>query len=404
MGNQVSPKNVVGRDKLIASLWKRLERESIQFTAERRIGKTTVMNKMKAEPRAGFEVVFLDLEGVDSAGGFVEKLLTEIKPLISKKWHVLQAFEDFKTTLGVTEIGGVIKFKEGHGTNWQTTLDKVVDELCTRHGESVCVLLFDELPYMLQKIDEKNGSRGQEHEALTLLDTLRALRGRYADNLRMIFAGSLGLHHVITDLRKGRIASEPVNDMPVEEIHALAHEDALDLAARLLREEAVSYEDSDSSSLLNALVKETDCIPFYMRKVVSRLAELGRDLKLEDVHETVMSQLTSDNDPWEMEHFRRRLGSYYRGSIRDAENREIQRSEIARVLIDHFSMVDNPQTIEEAWRTVRAQLRLGDRDRDQIVQMLKMLGQDHYLACDRTKRYSFRFPLVKRWWRIAQGI
>ena len=53
MARQVGPKNVVGREKLIEKIWKKLETRSLQFTAERRVGKTTVMTKMDAEPNAG---------------------------------------------------------------------------------------------------------------------------------------------------------------------------------------------------------------------------------------------------------------------------------------------------------------------------------------------------------------
>ena len=70
MAKQVGPQNVVGRDKLIETIWKKLETRSLQFTAERRVGKTTVMTKMAAEPKAGYEVLFMDLEGIDSPHAF----------------------------------------------------------------------------------------------------------------------------------------------------------------------------------------------------------------------------------------------------------------------------------------------------------------------------------------------
>ncbi|GEM_PF-1684579 len=53
MAVQISPRNVVGRDRLIEQVWKKLESKSLRFTAERRIGKTTVMKKMLAEPKPG---------------------------------------------------------------------------------------------------------------------------------------------------------------------------------------------------------------------------------------------------------------------------------------------------------------------------------------------------------------
>lgn len=65
-------------------------------------------------------------------------------------------------------------------------------------------------------------------------------------------------------------------------------------------------------------------------------------------------------------------------------------------------VVDTPQSIDEVWSMIRNQFAL--MDRNLIVQMLKHLAQDHYLISDTDKRYSFRFPLVKRWWKIAQGL
>ncbi len=51
MAIQIDPNNVIGRDKRIERIWKKLRKDSIRFTAERRVGKTTVMTKMAAEPR-----------------------------------------------------------------------------------------------------------------------------------------------------------------------------------------------------------------------------------------------------------------------------------------------------------------------------------------------------------------
>ncbi len=76
--------NVVGRDRLIEQIWKKLESKSLRLTAERRIGKTTVMKKMVAEPRPGTAVLFLDLEKADSPRRFTEVLLQEVKPCFRK--------------------------------------------------------------------------------------------------------------------------------------------------------------------------------------------------------------------------------------------------------------------------------------------------------------------------------
>ncbi len=48
-GGQIDPAQIIGRDELIKRLWEILSRQSLVLTAERRMGKTSVVLKMKAE-------------------------------------------------------------------------------------------------------------------------------------------------------------------------------------------------------------------------------------------------------------------------------------------------------------------------------------------------------------------
>jgi AAA+ ATPase superfamily predicted ATPase len=62
-GGQLAANEVIGRDRLIAKLWQILERQSLVLTAERRMGKTSVIKKMVAEPLPAILIKFRDLEG-----------------------------------------------------------------------------------------------------------------------------------------------------------------------------------------------------------------------------------------------------------------------------------------------------------------------------------------------------
>jgi len=68
MGIQVDPKNVVGRDRFIENVWNMLrkppEEGSLRFLAERRVGKTTIITKMSAEPADGLMSCFLRSKGL----------------------------------------------------------------------------------------------------------------------------------------------------------------------------------------------------------------------------------------------------------------------------------------------------------------------------------------------------
>ena len=401
MAIQIDPKNVIGRDKLIERIWKKLRKDSIRFTAERRVGKTTVMTKMAAEPRPGFEVLFLELEGIDSPERFVELLINRVKPLLSKTDKATGWWNSFHDAIGGTEVAGIFKLPNVSKIGWQATLTKTLEGVCEHQADKTILLLMDELPYMLQKIASISQDGEQKTLALTLLDTLRSIRQQYK-NVRMVYAGSVGLHHVVTDLKQGTLASEPVDDMPLVEIRALDVPDAIILAERLLKEEDVEVLKEGRQAILERLVHLTDCVPFYIEAVCSRLGESEGPINIRTVDETVQRQLTSDHDPWEMEHFRKRLGTYYSGTIKDTSGTILRDEELARVILDHMAVVNTSQSIDEVWDVVKSNFSLTDRNH--IVEMLRSLALDHYLVSDIEKRYSFRFPLIQGWWRIAQGL
>lgn len=398
MAIQVAPENVVGRDKLIEKIWKKLGKSSIRFTAERRVGKTTVMTKMAEEPRPGFEVLFMELEGIDSPERFVELLINRVKPLLSKTEKAKGWWDTFYDSIGGAEVAGVLKLPNGGKIGWQETLMKTLEGVCKYQKDKTILLLMDELPYMLQKIGSDDDRKTL---ALTLLDTLRSIRQQYR-NVRMVYAGSVGLHHVVTDLKQASLASQPTNDMPFVEIRALSQPDSITLAERLLKDEAVEFAADHKQPVLEKLVSSTDCVPFYIEAVCSRLGESEGPVDIEIVSETVLQQLTSDHDPWEMEHFRERLGTYYSGAIDDTSKAEIRDEEIARAILDHLCDMNDPQAIDQIWAVVKCGFKITDRNH--IVKMLRSLALDHYLVSDEEKRYSFRFPLIQRWWKMAQGL
>ncbi|MCC5844034.1 MAG: hypothetical protein JJU05_07275 [Verrucomicrobia bacterium] len=392
---------MIGRDKLIGNIWKRLEKgSSLRFTAERRIGKTSVMQKMRAEPKEGFRLVYLDIEGTETPEYFVEKLLQGLRDNLTGPQKAKRMFKGLHKSLGGTEIAGMIKLPTAENDVWQPALEKILEEVCGNFPDQRIVLMLDELPYMLQKMDDLARKTGKPSPALHILDVLRELRHKHA-NLHMIYCGSVGLHHVVTQLRSPGLSSEPVNDMPLMEIHPLEPKDALLLADRLFEEEGIETTE-ERKPVLAALVKETDGFPFYMERVAERLAESGLTIGKEQVGEMVRCQLASGHDPWQMEHFRSRLSDYYPGEMKDVHKGAVSRRDFAVKILDALTLSEHPMSIEEIQSTVKTSFSI--EDRGVIVEMLRLLELDHYLIADEEKRYTFRFTLVKRWWKIAQGL
>src|SRR5436305_13587600 len=77
-GAQLAIKDIFGRDSFIAGLWRVLDANSVRMEAERRIGKTSILHKMEAEPPVGWEPVSHDLEQIHSAAGFAEQVCEKV--------------------------------------------------------------------------------------------------------------------------------------------------------------------------------------------------------------------------------------------------------------------------------------------------------------------------------------
>jgi hypothetical protein len=370
VAKQIAPENVVGRDKLIAQMWKAIEENSAVFTAERRIGKTTVLKKMEAEPADGKIVLYADLEKVDTPVRFVEVLLTDLKQYLTTSARVGQWLGTFLESIGGTEVGGVIKIPPQEKKDWQSILEKTLASACDNQSDVQLVFLWDEVPYMLQKIsalESKSGS--DDNSALAILDSLRAMRNENP-NLRMIFTGSVGLHHVLTDLRGDQYASQPTNNMDKIEIGPLTPEHAATLARDLLVKEEITCDSQDS--VVERLVELTDGVPFYIHRVISRMAISEEVATPATVEAEIKRHLTSTSDPWEMEHFCKRLKIYYSGQLTDADGKAVEKAPVAKALLSHLAVATEPQSIDQCHADLKSRMRF--ENRDGVIELLNSLA------------------------------
>jgi AAA+ ATPase superfamily predicted ATPase len=86
-GGQIDSADIIGRDAVISELWERLAQQSIVLTAERRMGKTTIVKQMVKENRADVFPIYRDLEKVVSPAEFVSNILTYLSAYRSGiKW------------------------------------------------------------------------------------------------------------------------------------------------------------------------------------------------------------------------------------------------------------------------------------------------------------------------------
>ena len=158
-GGQIDLKAVVGRDRLIQLLWETVEQQSVVITAERRIGKTTVIKKMVSEPALGWLPVFQDLERYHSAAEFAMAIYKEIHQFLNNKGRATRRAKEFFTAMGGIEVSGLFKLPEKSGAHWKDVITRSIEDLIHENDAAGTKLLFlwDEMPFMLANIRDGEG-------------------------------------------------------------------------------------------------------------------------------------------------------------------------------------------------------------------------------------------------------
>jgi hypothetical protein len=380
-GGEIASTDVVGRDELIARLWQVLELRSIVLTAERRMGKTTVIKKMLAEPPAGKLAIYRDLESIHTLLEFVESVLRDVETYLSRTQRVAVRSRQILTRISGCEIGGMVKVPDVAAPHWKVLLTTTLEDLL-EYQDRMVVLLWDELPMMLHNIKAREGDGAAEE----LLNTLRTIR-QMQSGVRMVFTGSIGLHNVISGLKLGGYANDPTNDMEAVEVPPLSPEDGSRLAYELLRGESLLCEAP--LSVARDISDAVDGIPFYIHRLIDQIGERRGPATLEQVHKELACALKDPQDRWHFRHFRERINTYY-----SSEN-----IPTALAILDTVALSAEPLPYAEIFDRIP-----NPKDREVVRDVLVNLQRDHYLQRDDQGRYHFTFSLISQWWAFDRGL
>lgn len=382
-GGQIAVSDIIGRDELVEFLWDTLVQQSVIMTAERRIGKTSVLAKMEAQPRKGWLPLYRDLESIHATADFAIAVYDDVRQHLGRLKKLTNRANKLVESLGGVEVGGVLKLPPKQPQAWKQLLEHAIADLAQEQGETKLVFLWDEMPFMLESIRQREG----ELPATEVLDVLRSLRKKHP-TFRMLLTGSIGLHHVLTKLRETGYANSPVNDMYDVEVTPLAPQDAQELARRLIAGEKLKCNNPGAA--VEAVAEASDFFPFYVHHVVKYLKANGLSATPENVEHCVEQQLLAANDPWELAHYRERIDTYYPKD-----------KDLVPLLLDILAVNAGPVAVGMLHHAVKQQMPFDDKER--LLAAVELLERDHYIR--RTSDgCEFRFPLIKRWWKVKRGL
>ncbi|MDJ0568520.1 MAG: helix-turn-helix transcriptional regulator [Pleurocapsa sp. MO_192.B19] len=379
-GGQISPEEVIGREQLIKDLWDRLRQQSLIFSGERRIGKSSILKKMKFEPPEDMLPIYRDLEGIRTPIEFVEGVWQDTETYLRETGKARRVREFLSELTG--SHFSAYQFPEVVEEHWKTLLTKTIEDLVTLQNKQI-VFIWDEISHMMGNFSDE--------EAMEVLDILRSLRQTYPD-VRMVFSGSIGLHHIIKNLQKAGYSNDPTNDMYPIDGQPLALEDAMELTINLLEGEDIPVFNLQKTAEDIALA--VDCIPFYIHHLVNQLKDADSEITEEEIIDTVDQCLRNPLNLWKMDHYRERIDNYYN---------DVQKPYALNIL-DLLS-INPPTSFQRLWQYLQSEPDTKDKETARTV--LRLLMKDYYLVQEDNlsgSLYSFRYPLVQKYWRLARGL
>ncbi|MCB9388326.1 MAG: hypothetical protein H6512_01670 [Acidimicrobiia bacterium] len=163
-------------------------------------------------------------------------------------------------------------------------------------------MILDEITVLAHELQQQDPGQGLE-----LFRSLKRARDRH-QNLVMIFQGSIGLHHALSD-------RTPVNELRTVAIGPLLHDDAVCLARCLILEQ--KFWSTTTSWLLKRSQRRPTASPFTYITSLKRRVAGGGTLTPSDVRDTIWSAITDPDDPWHFGHYEARLQNYYGVQPRD---------------------------------------------------------------------------------------
>jgi hypothetical protein len=138
LGGQLAHDHIIGRNRLIAEIWRILDVQSLILTGDRRIGKTSILRKMATQSLSNKLVKYQDLEKIRTPLEFVESVFKSVQnELNSNDKYMIMTAIDKLHGVNINEFRLPILLEP----NWENILIKTIECLMA-HRDNVMVFLW----------------------------------------------------------------------------------------------------------------------------------------------------------------------------------------------------------------------------------------------------------------------
>lgn len=270
LGNKADGDDFFDRVSERDDLWRYLEGNHIVLSGPRRLGKTSLLQRLAEEAAdKGLLARLIDMEGVDTVEGFIEELgrafpdesisgyLKSASGAVSK-WLSRFKKVDVKLPGGV---GGGLELQALADTPWRVA----ALDLQRRMSDEPLLILVDEFSVYLEKLLARDPA-----DAERLLGWLRAWRQQSGLACRFLFSGSIGLNALLARHR----LSTRFNDCHDFRLQPFKPAAAFAMLAEEARREGWSVVDNSLEHLCQRIGWLS---PFYLNLLLATTIEAARD-------------------------------------------------------------------------------------------------------------------------------
>lgn len=274
LGNKADGEDFFDRDTEREDLWRYLEGNHIVLSGPRRLGKTSLLQRLAEEAAdKGLLARLIDVEGLDTSEGFIGEIerafpdatvggyLKAASGRVSE-WLVRLKKVDVKLPGG---FGGGLELQAMPDTPWRESAIRLQQRL----GAAPVLILLDEFSVFLEKMLARDPG-----ETERLLGWLRAWRQQSDLTCRFLFSGSIGLNALLARHR----LSTRFNDCHDFRLGPFKKGAALAMLSKEADRENWHVEEVD----LEHLCARTGWLsPFYLNLLLATTIEAARDRLLE---------------------------------------------------------------------------------------------------------------------------
>lgn len=265
VGPPVEKKNFWDRKEELENLIELLdEGANVLITAQRRIGKTSLVKETINRINDRYICLFLDLEKCRSPQDVIAEISAATRPHL-KLWD--RTKEVFKNALasalenidsmGVNDLN--VKFRDALIVDWQKKADRLIQALA-ESGMPV-VIFMDEFPLVVDRIlkgYDFQVTPERKKEADAFLSWIRSVTIQYDQKLRMVLTGSIGLEPILQQAG----LSHTVNTFTPFELRPWDQDIALELLKALALTHGVEFAPGAAERMVFLIGL---CIPHHVQ-------------------------------------------------------------------------------------------------------------------------------------------